>query len=174
MLPPRQSDADSDEPPGGVLPGFEPYELPRLQGRGDRCRGAASGCNRGSGGDGRCSGDGGCVHSTGGAVTVRPTRRGPRRDAEAIDNAGAAAGGPTREPPGDAFAAAEAGREAAIGALNDWGITPALIRDIGVLADAAARLTTLASGAGMSIESMLAQIRMRAEAIRRGAASGFA
>lgn len=70
--------------------------------------------------------------------------------------------------------AAAAGREAAIGALNDWGVTPALIRDVGVLADAAADLVGLASSTGMSLDTMLRQVATRAAAIRAGTVRSFA
>jgi hypothetical protein len=69
--------------------------------------------------------------------------------------------------------AGAAGREAALGALRDWGVTPELIRDVGVLADAAADLVGLASSTGMTLDVMLRQVQARADAIRRGAATGF-
>jgi hypothetical protein len=70
--------------------------------------------------------------------------------------------------------AGAAGREAALGALRDWGVTPELIRDVGVLADAAADLVGMASSTGMTLDTMLAQVQARAAAIRAGAVRSFA
>lgn len=70
--------------------------------------------------------------------------------------------------------ATAAGRQAAMGALNDYGITPALVAQVQELANAGDRLVGLAASTGKTVSGMLAEIELRAQQIRAGIVRSFA
>ena len=66
-----------------------------------------------------------------------------------------------------------AGRAAAMDALNDYGITPALVAQVQELADSATQLQRFAQSTGKSVQVMLTEIGQRADQIRRGVVRTF-